>query len=124
MKVIMTEKRRRKKRGRPRTGHDKMVGVRLPKKLLKAVDKYAERLFPYTRSAVIRKAVEELMTPPCLRGLARALRRALEQDLRDARAMGQLATDEQRLEQGQGLEEAQAAIRRAVLGISGGREEA
>jgi hypothetical protein len=85
-----------------------MVGVRLPKKLLKAVDKYAEKLFPYTRSAVIRKAVEDLITPPHLR--------ALRNDLRDVRTMGRLEADERALEKGQGLAEAQAAIRRATLG--------
>jgi predicted transcriptional regulator len=104
----MAKKQHRKKRGRPRTGHYEMVGVRLPKKLLKAVDKYAEKLFPYTRSAVIRKAVEDLITPPHLR--------ALRSDLRDVRTKGQLEIDERRLERGHGLEEAQAAIRRATLG--------
>jgi len=104
----MIEKPRRKKRGRPRTGHDEMVGVRLPKKLLRAVDRYAEKLFPYTRSAVIRLAVENLIRPPHLRALAR--------DLRDIKIEGQLADDEQKLEQGQGLAEAQAAIRGAAAG--------
>ena len=85
-----------------------MVGVRLPKKLLKVVDKYAEKLFPYTRSAVIRKAVEDLITPPHLR--------ALRNDLRDVRTMGRLEADERALEKGQGLAEAQVAIRRATLG--------
>src|SRR5215469_9213640 len=73
-RAAVMAKQRRKKRGRPRTGHDPMIGVRLPKKLLKAVDKYAEKLFPYTRSAVIRKAVEDLITPPHLRALRNDLR--------------------------------------------------
>jgi len=104
-------KQRRKKRGRPRTGHDPMIGVRLPKKLLKAVDKYAEKLFPYTRSAVIRKAVENLIAPPPPPHL-----RALRNDLRDARTMGRLEADERALEKGQGRAEAQAAIQAARLG--------
>jgi len=33
----MREKPRRRKRGRPPTGHDEMVGVRLAKKLIRAV---------------------------------------------------------------------------------------
>jgi predicted transcriptional regulator len=104
----MTKKRHRKKRGRPCTGHYEMVGVRLPKKLLKAVDKYAEKLFPYTRSAVIRKAVEDLITPPPLQ--------ALRNTLRDVRTKGRLEADERALEKGQGLAEARAAIQAAILG--------
>ena len=104
---------RRKKRGRPRTGRKKMVGVRLPKKLLKAVDKYAEKLFPYTRSAVICLAVENLVHPPHLRALA--------EDHRNVRTMDQLAADEARLEQGRGLEEAQAAIQAARLNVRNSR---
>jgi hypothetical protein len=93
-----------------------MVGVRLPKKLLKAVDKYAEKLFPYTRSAVIRKAVEDLITPPPPPHL-----RALMKDLRDARTMGRLEADERALEEGQGRAEAQTAIEAARANVRNSR---
>jgi hypothetical protein len=49
-----------------------MIGVRLPKKLLRAVDRCAKVLFPFTRSEVIRRAVEEWFTPAHLRVLPRA----------------------------------------------------
>jgi hypothetical protein len=35
-------KKRRKKRGRPATGHDPLVPVRLPKKLIRDIDTWAE----------------------------------------------------------------------------------
>jgi hypothetical protein len=52
--------KRRKKRGRPATGHDPVVPIRLPEKLLRDIDAWADvyrseqELVGMTRSAAIR----------------------------------------------------------------------
>src|SRR5580700_1184430 len=47
-----------KKRGRPATGKDPFVGVRLPDEMIKALDHWAEKNAT-TRSEAIRRLVEE-----------------------------------------------------------------
>jgi hypothetical protein len=63
-------KKRRRKPGRPRTGHDPMVGVRLPAAWLKQVDKIAAAL-SCDRSGAIRWLLDRAMS-----GLPRALLRS------------------------------------------------
>ncbi len=46
-----------KKRGRPATGKDPLVGARLPPDLIKAIDAWAAR-YETTRSEAIRRLVE------------------------------------------------------------------
>jgi hypothetical protein len=46
--------KRRKKRGRPRTGHDPMIGLRLPAATLRKIDKFTEALSLQDRSATLR----------------------------------------------------------------------
>jgi hypothetical protein len=62
--------KRRRKPGRPRTGHDPMVGVRLPAARLKQVDKIAAAL-SCDRSGAIRWLLDLAMM-----GLPRALLRS------------------------------------------------
>ena len=50
--------KRRKKRGRPRTGRDPMIGVRLPAPMIKKIGKIAEVLST-NRSGAIRWLLEE-----------------------------------------------------------------
>jgi hypothetical protein len=50
-------RKRAQKRGRPRTGHDPMVGVRLPPKMLKEVARVADALGS-DRSTAIRSILE------------------------------------------------------------------
>ena len=52
--------KRRRKRGRPRTGHDPMVGVRLPAILLRRIDKMAAEIGA-DRSMIIRLMVEHVL---------------------------------------------------------------
>jgi len=54
-------KKRRRKPGRPRTGHDQMIGVRLPAARLKQVDQIAAAL-SYDRSSAIRWLIDLAMT--------------------------------------------------------------
>jgi hypothetical protein len=54
-------KKRRRKPGRPRTGHDPMVGVRLPAVRLKQVDKIAAAL-SCDRSGAIRWLLDHAMS--------------------------------------------------------------
>jgi hypothetical protein len=61
--------KRRRKRGRPRTGHDPMVGVRLPAGRLRQIDKIATAL-SCDRSVAIRWLLDCAMD-----GLPRALLR-------------------------------------------------
>jgi predicted DNA-binding protein len=46
-----------KKRGRPATGKDPLVAVRLPPKMITALDKWAARE-GLTRSAAVRQMIE------------------------------------------------------------------
>ena len=62
--------KRRRKLGRPRTGHDPTVGVRLPAARLKQVDKIAAAL-SFDRSSAIRWLLDLAMM-----GLPRALLRS------------------------------------------------
>jgi hypothetical protein len=50
----------RRKRGRPRTGHDPMVGLRLPALLLRKIDKMAAEIGD-DRSMIIRLMVEHVL---------------------------------------------------------------
>ena len=63
-------KKRRRKPGRPRTGHDPMVGVRMPAARIKQVDKIAAAL-SCDRSGAIRWLLDLAMN-----GLPRALLRS------------------------------------------------
>lgn len=47
-----------KKRGRPATGKDPLVALRLPPELIKAVDAWAARNKAQSRSAAIRSMIE------------------------------------------------------------------
>ena len=79
-------KKRRRKRGRPRTGHDPMVGVRLPATQLKQVDKIAVAL-SCDRSRAIRWLLNLAMN-----GLPRALLRSGKgRSLTDAIALATVA---------------------------------
>ncbi len=49
-------KKRSRKRGRPRTGHDPMVGLRLPRGLLRKIDKLREAM-DQDRSATMRQLI-------------------------------------------------------------------
>jgi hypothetical protein len=53
--------KRRKKRGRPRTGHDQMVGARLPAALIRKIDKVADVL-ACDRSTAIRWVIMDALT--------------------------------------------------------------
>jgi metal-responsive CopG/Arc/MetJ family transcriptional regulator len=57
---VLTENmgKRRKKRGRPRTGHDPMVGLRLPAATLRKIDKFTEALSRPDRSATLRFLID------------------------------------------------------------------
>ena len=52
--------KRSRKRGRPRTGHDPMVGVRLPAIFLRKIDKMAAEIGA-DRSMIIRLMVEHVL---------------------------------------------------------------
>jgi hypothetical protein len=49
---------RRKKRGRPATGVDPLVAVRLPPELIKAIDEWAKQSGERSRSHAIRALIE------------------------------------------------------------------
>jgi hypothetical protein len=48
-----------KRRGRPASGKDTLVGVRLPPELIARIDGWAKREGAVTRSAAIRRLVEQ-----------------------------------------------------------------
>jgi hypothetical protein len=52
--------KRRRKRGRPRTGHDPMIGVRLPVKIIKKIERVAEAL-SCDRSSAIRWMINDAL---------------------------------------------------------------
>jgi Arc/MetJ-type ribon-helix-helix transcriptional regulator len=49
---------KQKKRGRPATGHDPFVGIRLPEALLEAIKGWSDKHGVNTRSEAIRRLVE------------------------------------------------------------------
>jgi metal-responsive CopG/Arc/MetJ family transcriptional regulator len=49
---------RRRKRDRPPTGHDPILGVRVPAKIIKKIDQLAEALFT-DRSNIVRRLLQE-----------------------------------------------------------------
>ncbi len=49
---------KQKKRGRPATGHDPFVGIRLPEMLLAAIAEWSERHGAGSRTEAIRRLVE------------------------------------------------------------------
>jgi len=51
----------KKKRGRPATGHDPLVGVRLPPELIAAIDAWAKRERAVSRSDAIRRFIERAL---------------------------------------------------------------
>ena len=53
-------KRKKKKRGRPATGMDPMIGLRLPKAEIARLDKWA-KANKVTRSQAIREAIKMLV---------------------------------------------------------------
>jgi hypothetical protein len=78
--------KRRRKLGRPRTGHDPTVGVRLPAARLKQVDKIAAAL-SFDRSSAIRWLLDLAMM-----GLPRALLRSGKgRNLTDATALAMVS---------------------------------
>jgi hypothetical protein len=56
--MAKVNKRIRKKRGRPATGQDPVVPVRLPTEVIAAVDGWAERNEAGSRSEAIRALIE------------------------------------------------------------------
>jgi metal-responsive CopG/Arc/MetJ family transcriptional regulator len=52
---------KRKKRGRPATGTDPLIGVRLPPKLIEAIDSWARREGVASRSEAIRRMIEHTL---------------------------------------------------------------
>jgi hypothetical protein len=66
-----TMKKRRRKPGRPRTGHDPMVGFRLPRKMLKKIAKVADALSA-DRSTAIRSILEAGLDSGRVIGLLRS----------------------------------------------------
>jgi Arc/MetJ-type ribon-helix-helix transcriptional regulator len=50
---------RRKKRGRPATGTDPLIGVRLPDAMIKQIDVWAKREGVASRSEAIRRLVDQ-----------------------------------------------------------------
>jgi len=50
--------KQKKKRGRPATGHDPFVGIRLPEELLVQIAKWSENSEAGSRSEAIRRLVE------------------------------------------------------------------
>jgi len=84
--------KRRRKRGRPRTGHDSMVGVRLPMKIIKKIERVAEALRCDRSSAIrwmINDALERGRTSTLLRsGKGQPLGRS-NSPQRGARLQGQ-----------------------------------
>jgi hypothetical protein len=50
---------KRKKRGRPATGTDPLVGVRFPPETIKAIDDWAKREKAGSRSEAVRRMVEQ-----------------------------------------------------------------
>jgi Arc/MetJ-type ribon-helix-helix transcriptional regulator len=53
---------KRKKRGRPATGTDPLVGVRLPLALINTIDAWAKRQGAASRSDAIRRLLEQSLT--------------------------------------------------------------
>jgi hypothetical protein len=49
-----------KKRGRPATGKDPLIGIRAPEELIAKIDRYAERQ-ALTRSEAVRKLLEHAL---------------------------------------------------------------
>jgi Arc/MetJ-type ribon-helix-helix transcriptional regulator len=49
---------KQKKRGRPPTGRDPFVGIRLPPKLITEIDRWSEKAKALSRSEAIRRLVE------------------------------------------------------------------
>jgi hypothetical protein len=64
-------KKRRRKPGRPRTGHDPMVGVRLPRKMLKKIARVADALNA-DQSTAIRSILESGLDSGRVIGLLRS----------------------------------------------------
>jgi hypothetical protein len=54
---------KRKGPGRPATGRDPMIGLRFPRELTAAVDKWAKSNGIESRSEAIRRLVERGLTP-------------------------------------------------------------
>jgi hypothetical protein len=58
MKKSIPVNKKRRGRGRPATGHDPAVAVRLPKQVLAAVDNWAKKQTITSRSDAIRRLIE------------------------------------------------------------------
>jgi Arc/MetJ-type ribon-helix-helix transcriptional regulator len=52
-----------KRRGRPPTGRDPFIGIRLPAAMIAAIDRWAAREVAGSRSEAIRRLVEQALTP-------------------------------------------------------------
>jgi hypothetical protein len=57
--IVANKNRKKKPVGRPATGHDPTVALRLPKEKIAAVDKWAEKNGVSTRSEALRMLVEK-----------------------------------------------------------------
>jgi Arc/MetJ-type ribon-helix-helix transcriptional regulator len=47
-----------KKRGRPATGRDRFIGIRLPREMITQIDEWSKRSGTETRSEAIRRLIE------------------------------------------------------------------
>jgi Arc/MetJ-type ribon-helix-helix transcriptional regulator len=56
-------KRKKRRRGRPATGKDPLVGVRLPPEMIKQIDTWAKREGVASRSEAIRRLVDQSLLP-------------------------------------------------------------
>jgi Arc/MetJ-type ribon-helix-helix transcriptional regulator len=59
--MAKTRSVKRKKQGRPATGTDPLVGVRLPQELIDAIDRWADREGAASRSGAIRRLLEQAL---------------------------------------------------------------
>jgi predicted DNA-binding protein len=59
MKKSISANKKKRGRGRPATGHDPTVAVRLPRETIFAIDKWSKENAVRTRSEAIRHLVEK-----------------------------------------------------------------
>jgi hypothetical protein len=52
-------KQKKRRRGRPATGHDPFVGIRLPPDLIEAIDAWGKQEHAPSRSEAIRRLLEQ-----------------------------------------------------------------
>jgi hypothetical protein len=88
LEFVKSKKKRRRKRGRPRTGHDPMVGVRLAAPVIRKVDKMAAGI-DCDRATILRLCVEHILEYG--RPEVQTIRSLLIQSLRGWRGRGRAA---------------------------------